>query len=522
MHRAIRLVVGVLLIVLSAGVARADFADSRDWFEALDLDERNAVQEQLTLLGHYNFLVDGQFGRGTFAALQAFQRGRGDPTTGVLDAEDVRALERMADDIYGELGIELVRDEAGRSVLPVPLGLLSDRKPADTGTKYAAPDGSVELETVHVPLAERSFSALFRSLVKPSPSREISYSSFNDQRFVVSGEDGGRRFYVMYRTDGTESVGYSLTWVASRDQQGGVIAVYIASNFSLMGVAPSGDAAKVETPAQTLRTFGAWSLPAERDDLIELNGEIVEGTATDFFRALRARPDARLVVLNSPGGSVGSALVVSREIYRRGMATLVRQKTGCYSACAYMFFAGQQREVLGELGVHQISAEVADLVFAQTTLSDVIDALNQFGVHQTVIVEMLRTPPEKMYVFNAAEIVEWQINRGARVADLGGATTVPAVNPEPRPDPVTGPADGAAYVYLSQASSLDEAERSLARLTERWARILGGNAPRIDPSTRGGAPAFDVRVPAPSLENANALCTAIKQAGGGCYVRSGA
>src|SRR5690606_38361282 len=118
---------------------------------------------------------------------------------------------------------------------------------------------------------------------------------------------------------------------------------------------------------------------------------------------IEARPDAHIIVLNSPGGYVDNALRVAREVRRRGMATVVTRGAGCYSACAYIYFAGTARYVEGELGVHQISAEVADLVLAQTTLSDVLDALDQFGVEQPIITVMLRTPPQEMYVFTADE-----------------------------------------------------------------------------------------------------------------------
>ena len=135
-------------------------------------------------------------------------------------------------------------------------------------------------------------------------------------------------------------------------------------------------------------------------DVIVLDGEVSDGFYEDFEKAVSARPDAKIMLLNSPGGYVDSALAVAREVHSRGMATVVGNGMGCYSACSYIFFAGEPREADGELGVHQISAEVADLVLAQTTLSDVIDALNKFGVQQTVIVQMLRTPPEDMYVFS--------------------------------------------------------------------------------------------------------------------------
>src|SRR5690606_7629949 len=86
-----RHVAGVLVLVLSlglAGVARGDFDQSRAWFEALPVDDRTETQANLTLLGYYTYLVDGQFGKGTYEALTAFQRSLGRAQTGVLIPRD--------------------------------------------------------------------------------------------------------------------------------------------------------------------------------------------------------------------------------------------------------------------------------------------------------------------------------------------------------------------------------------------------------------------------------------------------
>jgi hypothetical protein len=261
----------------------------------------------------------------------------------------------------------------------------------------------------------------------------------------------------------------------------------------------------------SISSFGAFSLPND-EAVIRLNGEIEGDTATEFLRALKARPDAKVLILNSPGGYVDTALIIAREVHRRGMATVVERGDGCYSACAYIFFAGTPRMAEGELGVHQISAEVADLVLAQTTLSDVIDALDSYGVQQIVIVRMLRTPPEDMYIFTQTELREWDINRGdaVRVAD---------VDPQPDTGPDPGPADVGsdtvvAFVELAQRSERGDAERSLQYALDRWAGVLGDAQPQIEEARD----AFRVRVPARSVESANAMCEAIKSAGGGCYV----
>lgn len=172
-----------------------------------------------------------------------------------------------------------------------------------------------------------------------------------------------------------------------------------------------------------------------------------------------------------------------------------------------MFFAGADRQAEGELGVHQISADVADLVLAQTTLGDVLDALQAFGVHQQVISHMLRTPPDDMYVFSATELGELGILSGDPL-------TLTVAIAQPVQPPNTG---GGAFVQLSSQSNAGEAERSRAYVEGRWSALFGEARPEVETSGE----IFRVRLPTPSLERANAICAAIKADGGGCYVTSG-
>ena len=66
MRNAFRLLVWLLLLWAPAGLAQAaSYDDSRAWFERLTEAERASTQTDLILLGHYQYLVDGQFGRGT-------------------------------------------------------------------------------------------------------------------------------------------------------------------------------------------------------------------------------------------------------------------------------------------------------------------------------------------------------------------------------------------------------------------------------------------------------------------------
>ncbi|MDF0602700.1 peptidoglycan-binding domain-containing protein [Psychromarinibacter sp. C21-152] len=79
--------------------------------EALRLshDERRALQKHLLLLGDYHSAIDGIFGRGTRAAISAWQDRNGFAVTGYLDAEQAALLRQQ-----GEAHAANIRAEAER------------------------------------------------------------------------------------------------------------------------------------------------------------------------------------------------------------------------------------------------------------------------------------------------------------------------------------------------------------------------------------------------------------------------
>lgn len=504
MRNTFRLLLWLLLLWVPTVAAHASFDDSKVWFDRLSDDERSATQTDLILLGHYQYLVDGQFGRGTFDAIAAFQKSQGRAATGVLTDFERRSLRDLARQVDSKLGIELVSDTPAHVAMMIPLRLLSIRNPTDAGTSYVSEDGEFSLETMHVSLADQSFEALFDVMTSPDPERTVTYRSFGAGRFVVAGQIGDYSFYTMFVSAAGEAVGYSLAWGDTYKSEGAIASVYIASHFTPLGNLPPPAELKKAEGTGGAPPRGAFVLPEDQPEVILLNADITDQTSTEFDRALAARPDARVVALNSPGGSVDSALKVANEIHKRGLTTFVPRDMGCYSACAYIFFAGIDRQAEGELGVHQISAEVADLVLAQTTLGDVLDAMQEFGVHQQVISHMLRTPPDDMYVFSTAELSDLGITRGEPLT----INVALVAAPEP------AGSSGAAIVHLSSQSDAAEAERSRAYVEGRWSTLFGEAKPEVE--TAGNI--YRVQLPTPSLERANAICAAIKADGGGCYV----
>ncbi len=94
--------------------------------------------------------------------------------------------------------------------------------------------------------------------------------------------------------------------------------------------------------------------------------------------------------------------------------TFVEEGESCASACSIIFFAGEQRVALGQLGVHQMSSSGGgSLTGLQFVLAEVLSAFDAFDVDDRVLQKMLRTPADNMYYFTAAEKEAWGIDKYA-------------------------------------------------------------------------------------------------------------
>ncbi|WP_187144375.1 PAN domain-containing protein, partial [Microvirga massiliensis] len=189
------------------------------------------------------------------------------------------------------------------------------------------------------------------------------------------------------------------------------------------------------TRAET-RTFGPFSVDLERPDTIHLSGAISDGAALDFRRALHAAPNPNLLILDSSGGNIQQALLIADDVFVRKIATLVPAEAECYSACAYIFLAGSDRQVEGKLGVHQISAgagPIGNIKSAQLAISDIIDVLARFNTPVEILTRMFKTPSDEMYIFPPEEIARLGLNR--RVGDPPSSSPAIASPRDPGGDP---------------------------------------------------------------------------------------
>ncbi|RWO35015.1 MAG: hypothetical protein EOS10_01645 [Mesorhizobium sp.] len=131
-------------------------------------------------------------------------------------------------------------------------------------------------------------------------------------------------------------------------------------------------------------------------------------------------------MLDSPGGSVQSGLLIAEEVFDRRLDTVVPPNAVCASACSYIFLAGRSRKVDGRLGVHQIQSDVQDNAYIQLNLADVIEAITKYGTSPEILTLMLKTPSNQIHYFSDDEIVRYQINRIGEIPKARAFETQPS------------------------------------------------------------------------------------------------
>jgi hypothetical protein len=431
----LRVLLATGMLSLAATPVAADFDQSRSWFEGLTIDERTDLQGNLILLAHYGGIVDGAFGTNTYNAIVGWQGSLGATSTGTLSEDDLSLLGQMASDEMSELGMSLVEDFGGHLAIMLPLNILVEKRDVASGTIYQDTTGAFSAETFWRSSFEGSLRQHYQEAANPAPGKSITYSVLRDDFYVVSGRNGNRYYYELVHADGEATAGFRFEYGDNYRVIGGVASVFAASYSAPINpielantpgptTAPrpmpkQPKVATVETPTaqpepspSKTRRFGSFALFDDAPGVIALVGDISLSSPLDFRRAVQAAGHVEILALASDGGLVSSALILAYEIRDMGIATWVMPDLGCYSACAFLFFAGGDRLAEGELGVHQVWGEQVDASSAQTAVSDILEAFSAFNVRPEVTSVMLRTVPEDMYIFDASELAGWEINRG--------------------------------------------------------------------------------------------------------------
>ena len=157
------------------------------------------------------------------------------------------------------------------------------------------------------------------------------------------------------------------------------------------------------------KSYGSFMFFEEVPNALFFEDKITKNDSFEFRKAIRNH-DIDTIVLSSPGGALFEGLTIAGMIFDKGLTTYVPETGLCASACAFMFFAGNNREATGRLGVHQFysssddeSAKIANVEYgSQFTVSEIIGYLNEFKTPPFVFEKMFAQ--KQMYFFSDAEM----------------------------------------------------------------------------------------------------------------------
>lgn len=206
----------------------------------MSLEERKAVQAALAWFGHYDGAIDGAFGRGTRAALAAWQETQGHPPTGILLGAERAALLAAEAEERALYGFEEVREEAAGITARLPLGLVAHQGYEPPFVQFAPrAAGGPRLMLISQPGEAASLAGLFDLLT----SMALAPGATGPETGLVLEPDGfsidlagpSLALKAWARLNRGQIKGFALFWSPDKGEALSRMAEVIRTSFSAVG-----------------------------------------------------------------------------------------------------------------------------------------------------------------------------------------------------------------------------------------------------------------------------------------------
>lgn len=295
----------------TAPTAPADTEAARKAFEGLPPEARARIQDMLVWTGDYQGTLDGAFGRGTLAAIQAFETRAKLKADGILTDAEQATLVTAGERARNEARFRTVIDKVSGARLGVPFGRVALDREGKTGTVWKSKDGKIVLQTFSRG-ADVAMADVFAEMAAPSPTRKVTYQVLRDGFYVVAGEEGTNRFYLRGAPTANGVRGFVFSYDKALGPQLDRVSVAISNSFSADGAAADTPVANTTpaAPAATTRRFTGLTIAQGRvvtatAALAGCANPQVEGKPARVAEAGKA-----LTVLDVPGLSAFVAPIV--------------------------------------------------------------------------------------------------------------------------------------------------------------------------------------------------------------------
>ncbi|PUB13566.1 trypsin-like peptidase domain-containing protein [Yoonia sediminilitoris] len=196
-------------------------AEARASERLLSLEERQELQKALKWAGYYTVAIDGSFGRGTRASMQAWQIANNQEPTGILTTRQRALLFEQYNGVLDGLDLRLVRDTASGIQMEVPTGVVGFIEYQPPFVRFDANSDIPQAQVLFISQAgdEGKMIGLYEVLqildiVPPDGPR-----SRTPRGFTIEGIGDGLHTYVSASLVDGEIKGFVLVWPEGDDQR---------------------------------------------------------------------------------------------------------------------------------------------------------------------------------------------------------------------------------------------------------------------------------------------------------------
>jgi len=185
----------------------------------LTREEREALQIAMQWAGFYNAAIDGSFGRGTRAAMQAWQTSNNHEPTGVLTTAQRAELLDQYDSVLDGLNLRTVRDDASGIQILVPTDVVAFTEYQPPFVRFDASGNIPEAKVLFI--SQEGDAGTLVGLYEVMQILDIvpleGPRSRTDDSFLIEGVNDQIHSYTTVNLEDGALKGFTLVWPAGDD-----------------------------------------------------------------------------------------------------------------------------------------------------------------------------------------------------------------------------------------------------------------------------------------------------------------
>ena len=186
----------------------------------LSRDRRAELQIALQWAGHYDGAIDAAFGRGTRAAMGAWQAANGYTATGILTTRQRAALLGQYNAILDGLGLRVVENTRAGIAMKLPMGVVSLDRYESPFARYTA-SGALPAQVLLISQQgdDRTLGGLYDIMQTLEIVPREGRRRLEQDTFLLIGRDAQRVSHTQAWLRDGEIKGFTLIWPAGDEER---------------------------------------------------------------------------------------------------------------------------------------------------------------------------------------------------------------------------------------------------------------------------------------------------------------